>query len=757
MKKILTGVIGLLLILGSCCYAEDSQEFVDKGWEMLGKNNLVEAYKVTDQCIAQYSSEALQKAGLLKGYPDEKDASFAVMNNVAVCSFIKAEALMRDGKTEEAQDILKLIIEKYPYTKGWDPRGWYWSVKEKAEITLNKLIKGIIEEEIKAETKVTKITLNDQGTEFPVNYAKYGTFSNVGKKGYKYELNDPVELSKAVGEGIYPNTCSVRYDPRFMQFKKDLYKVNHWEILNTRDLELAFYKWCYTAEPPGVQLFYIGDLFERSGLYKQAVKAYYAILVHFPTTYGWTYWRTPWYVGEAVLWRVNYLLREHPELGVTLIDADLKVINGFDNNIANDIFIVNPGRLVKTSLLSRICTKRECRKLGKAIETRGGSKSKLVKYESGDWELFVDGKPFVVQGVTYAPTRIGESPDTGSLQNWTTQDLDKDGRIEGPYQAWVDKNKNNKRDPGEKEVGDFKLMQDMGVNCIRQYHHPTKPDKKLLGQMYEKYGIMVAIGDFLGKYAIGSGASWKDGTDYSNPDHQEKMLDSIRQMVLEYKDEPYVVLWILGNENVYGVACNADKDPESFFKFANKAAQLIKELDPTRVVAIASGDTLFLDYFGKNCLDIDIFGTNAYRGKYGFNSIWRNVKAVCGKPAMITEFGAPAFAMGFSLKEADEFQAEYHRGCWLNVEENITGYGEGNAIGGFIFEWLDEWWKAYEPAYHDKKGLFSGPFLDGYMHEEWLGICGQGDGKNSPHLRELRKAYFMYKKLWSNTTKRIGR
>jgi len=66
-----------------------------------------------------------------------------------------------------------------------------------------------------------------------------------------------------------------------------------------------------------------------------------------------------------------------------------------------------------------------------------------------------------------------------------------------------------------------------------------------------------------------------------------------------------------------------------------------------------------------------------------------------------------------------------------------------------IFEWLDEWWKAYEPSMHDTKGLFTGPFPDGFMHEEWLGICGQGDGKNSPFLRELRPAYFMYKKKWN--------
>jgi len=34
------------------------------------------------------------------------------------------------------------------------------------------------------------------------------------------------------------------------------------------------------------------------------------------------------------------------------------------------------------------------------------------------------------------------------------------------------------------------------------------------------------------------------------------------------------------------------------------------------------------------------------------------------------------------------------------------------------------------------------------MHEEWLGVAGQGDGKLSPFLRQLRQSYYTYKKAW---------
>ncbi len=177
---------------------------------------------------------------------------------------------------------------------------------------------------------------------------------------------------------------------------------------------------------------------------------------------------------------------------------------------------------------------------------------------------------------------------------------------------------------------------------------------------------------------------------------------------------------------------------------------MIKKLDPLqRPVAIASGDSLFLDVFGAQCPDIDIFGTNSYRGKHGFLDLWEEIKELSGKAALITEYGAPSSGSGYNMEEAEAFQAEYHRYNWEDMYTNRCQHGVGNVLGGFAFEWLDEWWKAYEPGYHDRKGLFTGPFLDGYMHEEWLGICGQGKGKHSPFLRHLKKAYYIYQELWA--------
>jgi len=741
-------------------FSQDSSECVKKGWSLRGAKKYSQVYELVEDCIDKFSQEADTLSKSLRDFPAEaKITSYQAMNDIAECYFIKAESLRDQGKLEEAAETFQIIVDKYPFAQSFDPRGWFWKIAEAAKDAICEITGVCEEEEIIIEQEIPAV-LYDQGSEFPVDYLKYGEFKNEGTKDYKYQVNDPIGLSKAVGEGIHPNTSSIKFDPGYIEVKDKLSEIDHWEIFNSRNLKLAFYKWNMAPEPQGVKQFNLAEILERSGLIKSAIKAYYAILVHFPKSYGWTYWHTPWYVAKVSIYRIKYLLKKHPEFNLSLEDAEVRIINGYDNDIRNDMFIVKPGRLVslsfwKKSLIDNPCAQRK-RKL-QTVTKSSGQDIKLVKYESGDWELLLKGKPFMIKAITYGPTRVGESPDDGTMQNWTTQDLNENGLIDSPFEAWVDKNLNNIKDKSESAVGDFALLKQMGANSIRLYHQPYELNKKILKQMYEKYGIYILLGDFLGKYTLGSGAEWDPGTDYDNQAQKQKMLESVEKMVLEFKDEPYVLIWLLGNENVYGLGCNADKKPESFFRFANEAAKLIKSLDPKkRPVAIVSGDILYLDIFAENCPDIDIFGTNAYRGRYGFLDIWDEVRRVSGKAAMITEYGTSSYAKGYSLKEGEQYQADYHKACWEDIVCNSAGFGAGNAVGGIAFEWIDEWWKAYKPTYHDRKGLFSGPFLDGYMHEEWLGICGQGDGSQSPYLRHLKQSYFTYRDLWNKSCEGIN-
>jgi len=763
-------VTGWWLVVSAKGFAQEkpsSKELLIKAWEAHGKGDVEDTFKITNKCIELYKEEAERQSLLLKDFSKTSEIEkFSIYNDVATCYFIQAESYMRQQKFPEAKDIFNLIIKKYPFSQAWDPRGWYWKIAEVSKESIKKIdeeILGIAEISkekpspktdqplVEKEIIKTEVKLKDLGTEEIVDYARYGKFHNIGEKDYRYEILNQEELSEAVGEGIWPNTTSVRWNPEFRKLQKEgRLKQSHWELLNSEDLEAAFFKWALYPELKGVSQFYIGLILERSGLIKHALKAYYSILVHFPTSYGWTYWHTPWYIGQAAIGRINFLLRKHPELGLRLVDAKIRIINGFDNDLKNDIFIVNPGRFVKINTFEKIKNKFKVQssKL-KVKEKVGDGEIRLVQYENDHWQLLVDDKPYIIKGITYSPTKVGQSPDEGTLGNWMEEDFNQNGKIDGPYDSFIDKNRNNIQDEDEIPIGDFQLMKEMGVNTIRIYHHPKKVNKELLRDLYKNYGIRVIMGDFLGKYALGSNASWYEGTDYNNKIHRRNMIKSITEMVLEYKDEPYILFWLLGNENVYGVACNADKDPESFFRFANLAAKWIKRIDKNHPVAICSGDLLYFDKFARLCPDIDIFGTNAYRGESGFGYFWQAIKDEKDIPVFITEYGCPAYAEGRSEEEVEEFQAEYHFNSWKDIEYNMAfSEGEGNSIGGVIFEFLDEWWKAYEPYKHDFKPLWAGPFPDGYMHEEWLGVCRQGDGKLSPFLRQLRKSYYTYKEIW---------
>ncbi|MDD5044381.1 MAG: glycoside hydrolase family 2 TIM barrel-domain containing protein [Candidatus Omnitrophica bacterium] len=739
-------------------------ELLQKGWDAHGKYDIENTFKYTQECIDLYKEEADREQAALTSMPQNKQEieALQVLNEVATCYFIQGESYMRQEKFQDAIKVFQLIIDKYPYAQAWDPRGWFWVIAKASQDSIDKM-QGKVKESPEGKKPLqltpTKVVLFDPGKEDFVDYQKYGEFQNVGTKDYKYVIKDQAGLSKAVGEGVYPNTTAVRKDPELKKaLKEGRLEYSEWDLLYSQDLEAAFLKWAISAQPAATRQYYIGWIFEKSGLIKQAIKAYYSLIVRYPYGYGKTYWNTPWYLAQAAIGRIHFLLRKYPELGYKLKGASVTIINGFDNDVSNDIVITNPGNFVRTNQklnfwdnLKAWYVALDGRQIKKVV---GRGKVQLVQFKNGDWQLRVEKKPHCIKGVTYTPTRVGESPDNKTLFNWMEQDVNKNGLVDAPYEAFVDANGNNIQDPDEPAMGDFQLMKEMGVNTIRVYHQPFKINKPLLLDLYKKYGIMIILGDFLGKYAIGSGASWYEGTDYTNPQQKKKMLESVIQMVTEFKDEPYVLFWLLGNENVYGVACNADKKPEAFFDFCSEVAREIKKIDKNHPVAIASGDTVALDKFAEYGKDVDIFGSNVYRGETGFGYFWQQVKDVTGKPAFITEYGCPAYAEGYSQEEAEDLQADYLKNNWLDIENNMAfGDGAGNSLGGVLFEWMDEWWKAYEPQRHDTKSLFAGPFPDGYMHEEWLGVVSQGEGTLSPFLRQLRESYFTYQELWQKNCK----
>src|SRR3989338_1204643 len=656
------------------------KDMIVRAWEAWGTKDYDKTFYWTNKCIETYSEEAKKEQASLTDFPSaDAIEQYEALNAVGTSLFIQGEAYLSQDKIDEAKRIFNMAMQDYGYAQNWDPRGWYWSVKEKSQASIEKMEDGgtpsPLPSPINGRGRIkrpkTLVTLYDPGKEDIINYKKYGYFKNTGTDKYAYVVKDQEWLTQAAGEGIYPNTSGVNWDPNYKRVKSEgRLEGSHWDFVNTDDAEASFYKWVNAPEPQGVRMFYAGLSLEKSGLLKHAIKAYYSIVVFFPKSVGWTYFRTPWYIAQVASDRIDFLLRYHPELEMEITGVSIKVENGFDNDIGNDKFIVTPGEIRKLGFFDKIKSslfKGKKTKTGKVVKQAGDGRVDLVKYENGHWQLRVEGRPYIIKGMAYSPAKIGQSPDDATLADWMQEDYNNNGKIDGPYDSWVDKNWNNSQDPDEKPIGDFQLLKEMGCNTIRLYHHAS--NKELLRGLYKRFGIMVIIGDLLGAYTIGSGASWYEGTDYSNPEHRKNMMESVRKMVEDFKDEPYVLFWVLGNENNYGVANNAKKNPQAYYSFVNEAAKMIKSIDRDHPVAICNGDLLFLDIFSRPAPDVDIYGSNAYRGKYGFgnSSFWERAKDICDKPIIITEYGCPAYMEYKTNKEAEDAQAEYLKNNWEDI------------------------------------------------------------------------------------------
>jgi len=230
-----------------------SGDLIVKSWEVHGKKDIEATFKYTQQLIDLYKEQADKEQASLKAMPKNKNEIEVVqsLNDVATAYFIQAESYMNQGKREEAIKTFKIILEKYYFGQAWDPRGWFWSIAKASQESIDKLegrTPAPTQPKVQVSQTPTKIVLYDAGKEDFVDYTRYGEFKNVGTKDYQYVVKDQEGLANAVGEGIYPNTTSIRWDPEYKKAKetKSL-DGSQWDFIHSPDLEAAFLKWATSS------------------------------------------------------------------------------------------------------------------------------------------------------------------------------------------------------------------------------------------------------------------------------------------------------------------------------------------------------------------------------------------------------------------------------------------------------------------------------------------------------------------------------
>ena len=371
-----------------------------------------------------------------------------------------------------------------------------------------------------------------------------------------------------------------------------------------------------------------------------------------------------------------------------------------------------------------------------------------VLKDEGGFHLVVNGEKFMMNGMNWDYIPIGTN--TVNAKFWEKSD--------DIIKAGLDT--------------EMSLLKNMGVNVIRQY---TGVPARWIKYIYENYGIYTMLNHSFGRYGLTLNGVWTPVTIYDDPTTVDFLMTEMEELVKGYKDTPGLLLYLLGNENNYGLFW-AGAETEDFpddegriqfigesrgrpmYRLMNEAAKKMKALDPSHPVAICNGDVLFIDIVAEECKDVDIYGTNTYRG-LSFGDMFQVVKDKLDKPVMFTEFGADAFN-AIENKEDQYSQAYYMVGNWKEIYENASGLGKvGNSIGGFTFQFSDGWWKfgfddRENADVHDNNASWSN---GGYardlakegannMNEEWFGICAKG-ATNPRGLYELypRAAYYALK------------
>ncbi len=365
----------------------------------------------------------------------------------------------------------------------------------------------------------------------------------------------------------------------------------------------------------------------------------------------------------------------------------------------------------------------------------------VVKVHQSDrgFQLRVDGTPMMVFGMNWDYLPIGDNYNYdffGKPDDFIIEALD----------------------------AEMTLLKEMHVNVIRQY---LGIPPRWVQYIYEKYGIYTILNHPVARYGMTIDGAWVFPVDYSDPRLRALLKEQIVELVDQYKNTPGLLMWLLGNENNYGLVWKSteienlpkgqqdDARAVHLYSLFGELTDLIHQRDQNHPVAIANGDLGFLDVIKTECPNLDVLGTNVYRGPSS-RDLFQRVRDELGLPLLYTEFGADAYDAKRG-REDDVAQARVLQSLWQEIYEQSYGHGgAANAIGGLIFQWSDGWWKYKQEEnldVHDNTASWSNQaymsdWVEGEnnMNEEWFGIAA----KARPDERGLytvhpRTAYYMLK------------
>ena len=340
-------------------------------------------------------------------------------------------------------------------------------------------------------------------------------------------------------------------------------------------------------------------------------------------------------------------------------------------------------------------------RLTATLETDGGTATRAVRTGFRDLALkgprvLWNGTPLVLRGVN----RHEMHPDTGFALTSTAQRTDLEG------------------------------IAALGANLVRLAHYP-QADEVL--DLCDELGLLAWVEIPAWQTAaetLGDAEVWSDVAE-----------PFLTDMVAQYRHHPSVLFWGVGNE--FG------SHTEPGEAYCAKAADLVRTLDPTRLVTFASDkhELLPLVQVDRCFQHMDAVAINAYYGWYykQLGDLGPALDALHAafpqKPVLVSEFGAEAIAgladpappdVGWHGDGTFEFSEDFQLKLVTSALDQIEDAERADwMLGGLIWVWAD----------------FADPHRvdDGRPHEQ--------DFKNLKGLvterREKKRAWTLVNGRWS--------
>jgi hypothetical protein len=307
---------------------------------------------------------------------------------------------------------------------------------------------------------------------------------------------------------------------------------------------------------------------------------------------------------------------------------------------------------------------------------QAASPAAVVKVElrqtDGQWRLHRDGEPFYIKGAGIEHGSIEKLREHGgnSFRTWSTD---------------------NGRDTG-KQILDRALTNGLCVAMGLDVDHERR------------------------------------GFDYDDTNAVAKQFELLKSQVLEYKDHPALLLWVVGNE------LNFEKNPK-VWDAVNDLSRMIHEVDPnhptTTTLAGFNPETVTL--VQTRASDLDFLSFQMYYDIINLPKYLREAK--WDQPYIVTEWGATGHwecgktAWGAPLENDSTTKADlYEKRFRAVIEPDQT-----LCLGSYVFLWGNK---------QERTPTWYGMFLDSgeetapvdVMHHAWT---GNRPGNQCPRLEGI--------------------